>query len=128
MIKSMLTALAVSATVFATTAANAQNCGTAATPQCPHQQVPWVDPSSAERLGYGYGVPAWGWPSYGYALPRYGQPGVAHAYRDRDGDGIANRYDRDRDGDGVRNRDEGDRDGDGVRNRYDDRPRNPYRR
>ena len=37
------------------------------------------------------------------------------AYRDRDRDGIANRYDRDRDGDSVRNR-------------YDRQPNNPHRR
>ena len=31
-------------------------------------------------------------------------PGYSHrGYRDRDRDGVANRYDRDRDGDGVRN-------------------------
>jgi hypothetical protein len=41
---------------------------------------------------------------------RDGGPG----YRDRDHDGIPNRYDRDRDGDGVPNR-------------FDDRPNNPYR-
>ena len=35
-------------------------------------------------------------------------------YRDRDGDGVPNRYDRDRDGDGVPNR-------------FDTRPNNPYR-
>jgi hypothetical protein len=35
-------------------------------------------------------------------------------YRDRDGDGVPNRYDRDRDGDGVPNR-------------YDTHPNNPYR-
>ena len=37
-----------------------------------------------------------------------------HRYHDRDGDRVANRYDRDRDGDGVRNR-------------YDRRPDNPRR-
>ena len=37
-----------------------------------------------------------------------------HGYRDRDRDGVANRYDRDRDGDGVRNR-------------YDRRPNDPRR-
>ena len=35
-------------------------------------------------------------------------------YRDRDHDGVPNRYDRDRDGDGVPNR-------------FDDHPNNPYR-
>ncbi len=38
----------------------------------------------------------------------------ASRYRDRDGDGVPNRFDRDRDGDGVPNR-------------FDDFPRNPYR-
>jgi hypothetical protein len=42
----------------------------------------------------------------------YSDPGPG--YRDRDHDGIPNRYDRDRDGDGVPNR-------------FDDRPNNPYR-
>ena len=41
--------------------------------------------------------------------------GHAHrGYYDRDGDRVANRYDRDRDGDGVRNR-------------HDRRPNNPRR-
>ncbi len=80
-------------------------------------------------------------PIYPQARPVYQQPYAvypqrhypAHAYRqptrwDRDGDGIANRYDRvfnprwDRDGDGIPNRYErrdnrrGDRDGDGIPN------------
>ncbi len=42
---------------------------------------------------YIQGAPARG---YGHAHPR--------VHRDRDGDGVSNRYDRDRDGDGVRNR------------------------
>ncbi len=40
--------------------------------------------------------------------------GERYAYRDRDHDGVPNRYDRDRDGDGVPNR-------------YDRAPNNPYR-
>ncbi|MBA3771617.1 MAG: thrombospondin type 3 repeat-containing protein [Ramlibacter sp.] len=44
----------------------------------------------------------------------HGGPGSGRGYRDRDGDGIANRYDRDRDGDGVPNR-------------RDARPNNPRR-
>ena len=56
-------------------------------------------------------------------------------YGDRDGDGIANRYDRDRDGDGIPNRYDnrgrngpnGDRDRDGVANRHDRFPDNPRR-
>lgn len=52
--------------------------------------------------------PAYGvYPSHGYYgthvyTPRHGHRGE----RDRDRDGIPNRYDRDRDGDGVRNRDD----------------------
>lgn len=41
-------------------------------------------------------------------------PGYYGSYRDRDGDGVPNRFDRDRDGDGVPNR-------------FDSRPNNPYR-
>lgn len=65
----------------------------------------------------------------------------AGRYRDRDWDGVPDRYDRDRDGDGVPNRVDNrpnrpgrafygsrrDWDGDGVPNRFDARPRNPYR-
>ncbi len=40
--------------------------------------------------------------------------GHSPGYRDRDRDGVPNRYDRDRDGDGVPNR-------------FDDHPNNPYR-
>jgi hypothetical protein len=47
--------------------------------------------------------------------------------RDRDGDGIRNRWDRDRDNDGIRNRWDRDRDNDGVRNRRDRYPNNPNR-
>ncbi len=54
-------------------------------------------------------------------------PAYDGTYRDRDGDGVPNRYDRDRDGDGVPNRYDRDRDGDGVPNRFDTRPNNPYR-
>lgn len=48
--------------------------------------------------------------------------------RDRDHDGIPDRYDRDLDNDGVHNRHDRDRDGDGVRNRHDRAPDNRYRR
>ena len=50
-----------------------------------------------------------------------------YAFRDRDRDGVPNRYDRDRDNDGIPNRVDRDRDNDGVPNRFDDRPNNPYR-
>ena len=62
--------------------------------------------------GYGYSAPA----VYPQATFIY-DSGPAHqprGYRDRDRDGVPNRYDRDRDGDGVRNRD-------------DRRPNNPRR-
>ena len=45
---------------------------------------------------------------------RYDRYGHSYSYRDRDGDGIPNRYDRDRDNDGVPNY-------------ADRRPNNPYR-
>ena len=59
-----------------------------------------------ERPGYVYYAPRWVERSgrWYYQPPRW----------DRDGDGIANRFDRDRDGDGVPNR-------------FDNRPNNPYR-
>lgn len=44
----------------------------------------------------------------------YEVPARDYSYRDRDRDGVPNRYDRDRDGDGVPNR-------------YDARPNNPNR-
>lgn len=59
-----------------------------------------------------YGAHGYSGPGYGYG---YSQPAYVHGPRDRDRDGVPNRYDRDRDGDGVRNR-------------YDSRPNNPYRR
>jgi Ni/Co efflux regulator RcnB len=61
-----------------------------------------------------------------------GTAASAQPYRDRDRDGVPNRYDRDRDNDGVPNRYDrnpnrpngpgfGDRDRDGIPNRYDRR-------
>lgn len=47
--------------------------------------------------------------------------------RDRDRDGVPDAYDRDRDNDGVRNRNDSDRDGDGYRNDYDRHPDDPRR-
>ncbi|HEY1150291.1 MAG TPA: YXWGXW repeat-containing protein [Pseudoduganella sp.] len=64
-------------------------------------------------------------PYYHNEYPRYYRDG---RHRDRDHDGIPDRYDRDRDNDGIPNRYDRDRDGDGVPNRYDRRPDNPYRR
>lgn len=59
-----------------------------------------------------YGSPYYGHGHYGggpYVVeqrPVYIHGGARHGrgMRDRDGDGVANRYDRDRDGDGVSNR------------------------
>ena len=79
-------------------------------------------------------------PVYRAPVPVYHPYGVryqAPTHWDRDGDGIANRYDRhynpawDRDGDGIPNRHDRhyspawDRDGDGIPNRYD-RSHNPW--
>lgn len=107
----------------------------------------WVN----ERPGYAYVEPRWvqrangQWYMVGNNWERRGPNG------DRDGDGIANRYDRDRDGDGIPNRydnngrrghmgpygdldrdgirnlDDRDRDGDGIRNNRDRFPDNPRR-
>lgn len=77
-------------------------------------------------------------PSYGYTQPAYvyTQPGYVHYNRphgpgfhrrDRDRDGIPDRFDRDRDNDGRPNWRDRDRDGDGVPNRWDRRPDNRRR-
>jgi hypothetical protein len=84
-------------------------------------------PGYYAQPSYGYAQPAYVYtqPSYVYTQPSYGyaQPGYVdygqhynrgHRGRDRDRDGIPNRYDRDRDNDGVPNR-------------FDRRPNNPYR-
>lgn len=102
-----------------------------------------------ERPGYVYNAPTWyrgdrGWIMRPSGWTPYG--------RDRDRDGVPDRFERPRDGyygdrgherggydykhgrrvdedhDGVPNRYDRDRDGDGVPNRRDDRPDNPYRR
>ena len=72
----------------------------------------------------------------GYAYRDRDRDGVPDRYerhgrmggRDTDRDGIPNRYDRDLDNDGVPNRRDRDMDGDGIRNSRDHRPDNPYRR
>jgi hypothetical protein len=74
------------------------------------------------RPGHYYAQPTWVQRNRGWELHR------GEWRRDRDRDGIPNRYDRDRDGDGVPNRYDRDRDGDGVSNRRDDAPNNPRRR
>jgi hypothetical protein len=71
--------------------------------------------------GYGYSHPGHyysqgGYPYYGGSTSVYVTPAPqpyyhgshygGRAWRDRDRDGVPNRWDRDRDGDGVRNRDD----------------------
>lgn len=69
-------------------------------------------------------------PAYGHGWhrpPAYAY-GPGHGYRrDRDRDGIPDRWDHDRDNDGRPNHRDRDRDGDGVPNRHDLRPDDPYR-
>jgi hypothetical protein len=89
-----------------------------------------------DRPGYEYREPRWvqrangEWILVGNNWERRGP------YGDRDGDGIANRYDADNrrfgprgdmDRDGIQNRYDRDRDGDGVRNARDRYPDNPRR-
>ena len=95
------------------------------------------------RPGHYYAQPTWVQRNRGWELHRgewrrdRDRDGIPNRYdRDRDGDGITNRYDGryesryegDRDRDGVPNRYDRDRDGDGVNNRRDDAPNNPRRR
>jgi hypothetical protein len=75
-----------------------------------------------ERRGYRYYQPEWVERNGRWHYERRGWQ------RDRDHDGVPNRYDRDRDNDGVPNNRDRDRDNDGVPNRYDSRPDNPNRR
>jgi hypothetical protein len=78
-------------------------------------------PYGSAEVHYGSGSPYYGYGGYyggGHVIdqrPVYIQRAPARAYRDRDRDGVPNRYDRDRDGDGVSNR-------------YDAYPGNPRRR
>ncbi len=83
-----------------------------------------------ERPGYAYSAPAW-YQDHGRWQMR---PGAwARGGRDRDRDGIPDRFERprhDRDRDGIPDRFERprhDRDHDGVPNRYDRSPDNPRR-
>ena len=81
----------------------------------------------AERPGYAYSAPVW-YQDGGRWQMRQG--GWARGGRDRDRDGIPDRFEHghrgggDRDHDGVPNRYDRDRDGDGVPNRYDRAPDN----
>lgn len=78
----------------------------------------------AVRRGYEYRPHMWVERDGHWYLeqPRWSRPG-----RDRDRDGINDRYDRDLDNDGIPNRHDADRDGDGVRNERDARPNNDRR-
>lgn len=77
----------------------------------------YYDGSPYYGSGYGspYYGPTYGTPYYGYSgsvvieqRPTYHHRGTTYyrdrGSRDRDRDGVPNRYDRDRDGDGVNNR------------------------
>jgi hypothetical protein len=79
---------------------------------------PYGYPYGTAEVHYSTGTPYYGGhyyyghrPSY---IHGYGARGYGRGSRDRDRDGIPNRYDRDRDGDGVPNR-------------HDARPYNPRR-
>lgn len=96
-------------------------------------------PSEWVRVDNGWGWREGGWTAYGhYRDPQrdYYRDNYRDNYRyhdrggrrDRDHDGVPDRYDRDRDNDGVPNHRDRDRDGDGIPNRRDHRPDNPYRR
>ena len=80
-----------------------------------------------ERPGYFFHPSRWEQRNGRWYLERGGWHRERYAMRDRDRDGVPNRFDRDRDNDGVPNRVDRDRDGDGVPNRFDDRPNNPRR-
>ncbi|MDN4056109.1 hypothetical protein QPK32_23885 [Massilia sp. YIM B02763] len=109
----------------------------------------WV----VERPGYAYSAPVWYRSNGGWAM----RPAAWTPYgRDRDRDGVPDRFERrydgprygydrpvyrdrydrygrpggrhDEDRDGIPNRYDRDRDGDGVPNRYDHRPDNAWRR
>ena len=80
-----------------------------------------------ERPGYYFHPSRWEQRDGRWYLERGGWHRERYAMRDRDRDGIPNRYDRDRDNDGVPNRVDRDRDNDGVPNRVDRAPDNPRR-
>jgi hypothetical protein len=71
--------------------------------------VAYGDPYVSGAVHYG-STPYYGGTYYGHApyvverRPYIYGGSYSRGYRDRDGDGVANRYDRDRDGDGVSNR------------------------
>jgi hypothetical protein len=88
----------------------------------------------ADRPGYAYSAPVW-YQDRGHWQMRQGGwlRGGNAGGRDRDRDGVPDRFERphrgygDRDHDGVPNRYDRDRDGDGVPNRYDRAPDNRRR-
>ena len=80
-----------------------------------------------ERPGYYFHPSRWEQRDGRWYLERGGWHRERYAMRDRDRDGIPNRYDRDRDNDGIPNRYDRDRDNDGVPNRVDSAPDNPRR-
>ena len=84
-----------------------------------HNRYHWVSGHWVrERPGYYYSAPTWVQRGDRWVLTRgsweRGYRDRNAAWRDRDRDGIPNRYDRDRDNDGVRDRYDRDRDNDGV--------------
>ena len=84
-----------------------------------------------ERPGYYYSSPTWVQRGDRWVLTRGSwergsrDRNAAWRDRDRDRDGIPNRYDRDNDNDRIQDRYDRDRDNDGVRNDRDRRPDNP---
>lgn len=82
--------------------------------------VGYVDPHGGYAGPGVYSEPAYIYGGPTVQIQSYPAPGYPHrpardrTYRDRDRDGVPNRYDRDRDGDGVPNR-------------LDPRPNNPRR-
>jgi hypothetical protein len=92
-----------------------------------NNQYVWVPGTwYRDRPGYTFEEPRWVQRNGGWVLA--GNDWRRGPHGDRDGDGIANRYDRDRDGDGIPNRFDnnrnrfgpnGDLDRDGVANRHD---------
>lgn len=92
-------------------------------------QYRWADGYWLQaRRGYAYQQPQWVQRNGEWTYVRGDwRRGNVRGMRDRDHDGIADRYDNDRDNDGLRNDRDRDRDGDGVRNRNDRFPNNPRR-
>ena len=95
-----------------------------------HNRYQWVAGRWVrERPGYYYSAPTWVQRGDRWVLTQGGwERGYRDrnaGWRDRDRDGIPNRYDRDNDNDRIQDRHDRDRDNDGVRNDRDRRPDNP---